>query len=71
MAYTIPRPKLTWAERLFLPVFVSGLAITWKHLKNRLLGRTKVTMEYPEQEWDSREFLACIIQQTICFCREQ
>ncbi|MEO6848227.1 MAG: NADH-quinone oxidoreductase subunit I [Chthoniobacterales bacterium] len=52
MAYTIPRPKLNWKERLFLPVFASGLAITWRHFKNRMLGRTKVTMQYPEEKWD-------------------
>ncbi|MEO6053631.1 MAG: NADH-quinone oxidoreductase subunit I [Chthoniobacterales bacterium] len=53
MAYVIPRPKLNWKERMFLPVFVAGLAITWKHFKNRVLGRTKVTMQYPEEKWDS------------------
>ena len=29
------------------------MAITFRHLKNMLLGRTKVTMQYPEQKWDS------------------
>lgn len=53
MAYSIPRPKLNWKERLFLPVFFSGLMITIRHFRNRILGKTKVTMQYPEQKWDS------------------
>jgi len=27
--------------------------ITIKHLKNTIFGRTKVTMQYPEEKWDS------------------
>jgi NADH-quinone oxidoreductase subunit I len=53
MAITVARPKLNWRERLYLPAIVAGLAITFKHFKNLLLGRTKVTMQYPEQTWDS------------------
>ena len=53
MAITVPRPRLNWRERLYLPAIVAGLAITFKHFKNLLLGRTKVTMQYPEQKWDS------------------
>src|SRR5437879_7079483 len=53
MAITVPRPRLNWRERLYLPAIVAGLAITFKHFKNMLLGRTKVTMQYPEQKWDS------------------
>jgi len=53
MAITVPRPKLNWRERLYMPAIVAGLAITFKHFKNMLLGRTKVTMQYPEQKWDS------------------
>ncbi len=52
MAYTIPRPKLTLAERMYLPSVVAGLAITFRHLKNMILGRTKVVMQYPEEKWD-------------------
>src|SRR5438445_12627207 len=52
MAITVSRPKLNWRERLYLPAIVAGLAITFKHFKNLLLGRTKVTMQYPEQKWD-------------------
>jgi NADH-quinone oxidoreductase subunit I len=53
MAYTIPRPKLTFAERMYLPTIVAGLAITWKHFKNMITGKTKVVMQYPEEKWDS------------------
>ena len=53
MAYTVPRPKLTFAEKLYLPAVVAGLMITFKHLKNMLLGRTKVVMQYPEEKWDA------------------
>lgn len=51
--YTVPRPKLTFAERIYLPSIVAGLAITFKHFKNMLAGRTKVVMQYPEEKWDS------------------
>jgi NADH-quinone oxidoreductase subunit I len=53
MAVTVPRPKLNWRERMYLPAIVAGLAITLKHFKNMLLGHTKVTMQYPEEKWDS------------------
>src|SRR6266436_1927890 len=53
MAYTVPRPRLTLAEKLYLPAVVAGLAITLKHFKNMLLGRTKIAMQYPEEKWDS------------------
>jgi NADH-quinone oxidoreductase subunit I len=53
MAITIQRPKLTLAEKLYLPAIVSGLAITLKHFKNMLFGKTKVTMQYPEERWDA------------------
>ena len=52
MAITVRRPKLNWRERMYLPAIVAGLAITIKHFKNMLFGRTKVTMQYPEQKWD-------------------
>ena len=52
MTITVPRPRLNWRERLYLPAIAAGLAITLKHFKNMLFGRTKVTMQYPEQKWD-------------------
>ena len=54
MAITISRPKLNWKERAYLPAILGGMAITFRHLKNMLLRRTHVTMQYPEQKWDSQ-----------------
>ncbi len=53
MAITILRPNLTWWERLYLPAIVGGLVITFKHFTRMLFGRTKVTMQYPEQRNDA------------------
>ena len=53
MAYTVPRPKLTFAEKIYLPSIVAGLFITIKHLGRMLRGETKVVMQYPEEKWDS------------------
>src|ERR1700730_14536321 len=53
MAYPVRRPKLNWRERMYLPAIVAGMAITIKHFKNMLLGRTKVTMQYPEEKPDA------------------
>ncbi len=53
MAYTIRRPNLTFAEKIYLPSIVAGLMITLKHFKNMILGRTKVVMQYPEEKWDA------------------
>ena len=53
MAYTVPRPKLTFAEKIYLPSLVAGLSITFKHLRRMLSGETKVVMQYPEEKWDS------------------
>ena len=54
MAITVRRPNLNWKERIYLPAILGGMVITFRHLKNMLLGRTKVTMQYPEEKWDSR-----------------
>ena len=53
MAYVVPRPNLNWKEKAYLPSIIAGLAITFKHLKNMLTGKTKVVMQYPEEKWDS------------------
>src|SRR5229473_2218680 len=53
MAITVQRPNLNWRERMFLPAIAAGLLITLKHFKNMIFRRTKVTMEYPEETWDS------------------
>ena len=39
----IRKPKLTLAERLYLPAIVRGLVLTFRHLLRR-----KVTLQYPE-----------------------
>jgi len=53
MAYTVPRPKLSFAEKIYLPTVIAGLKITLGHLIRVLRGKTKVTMQYPEEKWDS------------------
>ena len=53
MAIVVKRPKLSVAERLYLPAIATGLAITLKHLRKLVSGKTKTTMQYPEQRWDS------------------
>ncbi len=54
MAYTVKRPRLTLAEKLYLPTIIAGLAITLRHIVRVLSGQTKVTMQYPEQKWDAQ-----------------
>jgi NADH-quinone oxidoreductase subunit I len=49
----IQRPKLTWWENLYLPSIFKGLVITMRHFLGVLRGKTKVTMQYPEEKWDS------------------
>jgi NADH-quinone oxidoreductase subunit I len=54
MAYTVARPKLTFAEKAYLPAILTGLGITLSHFLNILSGRKKVTMQYPEEKWDKQ-----------------
>ncbi len=42
-------PKLGIAERLYVPLILSGLTTTFRHLVNSLRGRY-VTVSYPEEE---------------------
>lgn len=53
MATVVSRPKLSLLERSYFPALLGGLFITIKHFKNMIFGKTKVTMQYPEQKWDS------------------
>ena len=53
MAIVVNRPKLTFAEKCYLPSIVAGLAITWKHLKRAIFNKGVVTMQYPEEKWDA------------------
>ncbi len=47
----IARPRLRWYEKIYLPAIISGLLITFRHMVLRFIGKTKVTMQYPEQKW--------------------
>lgn len=53
MPIVVQRPKLTLSEKLYLPAIVAGLFITFKHFLTTITGRKKVTMQYPEEKWDS------------------
>jgi len=53
MAYTVPRPNLSFWERLYLPAIIGGLRITILHFFKMLRGDSKVAMQYPEQKWDA------------------
>jgi len=52
MAYTVPRPKLSLSEKMYLPAIAAGLRITMRHLWRTATGKTRVTMQYPEERWD-------------------
>ena len=53
MAYVVERPKLSLAEKLYFPSILKGLKITLGHFIRLMRGRTKVTMQYPEEKWDA------------------
>ena len=53
MAIAVKRPKLNFAEWIYLPAILGGLTITFRHLVKRLVGRTNMTMQYPDQKWDA------------------
>jgi NADH-quinone oxidoreductase subunit I len=55
MALVVARPELTLKERVYLPAIFSGLKITFGHFWRRLIGQTKVTMQYPEEKWPMPE----------------
>ncbi len=52
MAYTVPRPKLTFGEKLFFPTLAKGLLLTFSHISKMFRGKTKVVLNYPEEKWD-------------------
>lgn len=45
----IEEPRLGFAGRMYLPLFVQGLTTTFRHLTNSLKGDV-VTVSYPDQE---------------------
>lgn len=53
MPVVVPRPNLTWWEKLYLPAFWGGFLVTVRHVFGMLFGRRdrRVVMEYPEQKW--------------------
>ena len=53
MAYQVPRPKLTFWEKIYLPSVFAGLRLTLGHLVRMLRGKTHVCMQYPEEKWDA------------------
>jgi NADH-quinone oxidoreductase subunit I len=55
MGYTVARPQLTLAEKMYLPQIFKGMAITFGHMIRQLTGQTKVTMQYPEEKWPMPE----------------
>ena len=70
MAYTVPRPKLSFAERLYFPSIMKGMKITIGHLIRLMRGKTKVTMQYPEEKWDeSLPEMILIVPPLPAFCR--
>ena len=56
MAYVkVKRRELTFAERLYLPSILKGMAHTLKHFVGAG-GRDGVTMQYPEEKWKLPSF---------------
>ncbi len=53
----VQRPKLKWHERWFISTLYKGLRITFAHAVHTwstlLRGKAEVTMQYPEEKWDS------------------
>ena len=50
----VQRPNLKWHEKAFvLSTLWKGIKITLGHAVRMLQGKTKVTMQYPEQKWDA------------------
>jgi len=43
-------PKLTWADKLYLPQIAVGLGVTARHMAGVAFGGKAITVEYPEQQ---------------------
>ncbi len=54
MALIVQRPKLKWWEQLYLPALFLGMRVTLAHFVATITRRRKVTMQYPEEKWDSQ-----------------
>ncbi len=46
----IEPPKLTLAERFFLPQIAAGLAVTGRHVLGVAFQKKAITMQYPEEQ---------------------
>jgi len=53
MAIAVPRPKLSWRERFNLPAIAAGMRSRSSISRTRFSAARKVTMQYPEEKWDS------------------
>jgi NADH-quinone oxidoreductase subunit I len=54
MAIVVKRPKLSFWENLYLPGIFKGLRITFQHFWRNLFGKGRVTMQYPEENWNDQ-----------------
>lgn len=50
----IDTPRLTAAEKLYLPQILEGMWVTLRHLAKTLVGRQARTVQYPEQKRELR-----------------
>ena len=50
----IKAPRLTAAERLYLPQILGGMWVTLRHTVRNLLFGEAITVEYPEKKRDLR-----------------
>ncbi len=56
MAYVkVKRRELTFAERMYLPAIMKGMALTFKHFVG-VGGRKGVTLQYPDEKWELPAF---------------
>ena len=42
----VKRSKLNFWEKLYVPAFLGGLKVTFRHFFSK-----KITLQYPEQKW--------------------
>jgi NADH-quinone oxidoreductase subunit I len=46
----IEPPRLTLADRIFLPRIAQGLAVTARHMAGVAFGNKAITVQYPEEQ---------------------
>lgn len=47
----VPRPRLSFLERLYWPGILGGIKVTFRHFWRTVFRRRPVTMQYPEEKW--------------------